>query len=171
MDRDLKQYINRVPPGLLSLLDIKSMGQNPVGLAEDLRAQLDVTSLYVGAVATARQGQTNAFGVPGLFPTATGFSFVAQPGEILILERCVLVAAAVLGAGQSYRVRLAVSDSAGVMTYVSPAASGGPGERPATSAERVLILQPGSQLQLWIESSVAGATAFLISANVASLRS
>lgn len=166
----MPQLINRIPPGLLSLLDLKTMGQNPVLLGDELLAQIDLTELYVGAVATTRQGTTNAFAAPGLYPTATGYSFVAQPGELLVIEKVCIIPTANLAVGVTQRARIAVADSAGVMTYVSPAASGTAGERPAVAVDRNLVLGPGQTLQLWIEAAAGAATAWILSGNVASLR-
>lgn len=163
--------INRVPPGLLSLLDVKSMGANPVQLGDELQGVFQLTELYVNSIAQSRTGFTAPVAIVGAFLASSGFLFQAQPGEILVIEKAGIMSNTPLGAGQSYRIRPCVTGSGGSIVWIGPSSgTSAPGEICATYADRPLVLMPGHSLALLTESVTAGATQFQIGGNVASLR-
>lgn len=147
--------INRVPPGLLSLLDMKVSGQNPRLLSGELSASADILELYLQQGRTNAQAATNVINATGFYPAFTvpdaqyywlhGFSYT--PG--------------VLAAGTTYKcvpayraLNVAQYISVGqTQTYVA-------GERPnMTPIWFPKLLKPGAQLGVWCEAVTLGTAA------------
>jgi hypothetical protein len=166
------QNINRVPPGLLSLLDIKSLGVNPVQLADQMSPVIDLANLYLEAVSTARIGLTATVTTVGAKSPATGFSFQPGAGEIFVITKAAVAGSVVNPAATSYRVQACVYDNAlGPVLEVGNPVSGAAGELVAASINRPLILTPGQGFGLFVASVTLGTSiTFAISGQVAILR-
>lgn len=142
----MASLINRVPPGLLSLLDIKASGQNPTILPDTLVPQLDVTDLYLNGFGEQASVLTAAI-------TANGFwgvtAFDAGPGELIVLTSCVAYVDANLGAGTSLTYALVIADNTGVSApyaLIAPEVTGTVGGRPMTGSTRNWIIPPGYRI-------------------------
>jgi len=151
--------VNRVPPGLLSLLDMKALGQNPVTLSEQLVPTLDLLGNYIASVSQLQDGNTTGtLGATGIFPFVVA---LAGPGELLIVSRAVAVATATLGAATTITMRGGVYDIASSqMIIVGPPTTGTTGGRPAVQFPEMMILAPGQGLALFVEAWTAGGVAF-----------
>ncbi len=79
--------INRVPEGLLSLLDMKARGQNPRTLSGVLQAGVDLTQLYLWGRRARASG--SAVVLPTTFGAIdiTGPSVIVPQTQLWIVER------------------------------------------------------------------------------------
>lgn len=162
--------INRVPPALLSLLDIKAGGQNPQLLADQIAPTLELLDLYLGGIATHQNGNTTAaVAAPGI--TAIQVVLPA-PGELLVVTRGTAAPTAVLGAATTIRYRLGIYDVANSeMVYAGPSTSGATGERPlANLCDGPVIVGPGQALAVFCEQFAGVAPTIRFSGTVARLR-
>lgn len=91
--------INRVPPGLLSLLAIKSLGQNPSLLSDTVQPSIELYKLYSGVYAEEMQATVSA---PANVGIHTANAAVPGPGEIWIVSEFTLTPTAALAAGTTY---------------------------------------------------------------------
>lgn len=136
--------INRVPPGLLSLLDTKSGGVNPLQLSEVLSGSLELLPFYTAAnsgLASGNTAATNAVGA--VAPTASGNNFRVPNSELWILSYMAVRSAAVLGAATTVKAALCVYDVAlGVVTWSEAYQTFTTGERVCVGTNRVLVLGP-----------------------------
>lgn len=139
----MPSVVNRVPPGLLSLLAIKASGQNPSMLGDALVPTIDVTSLYLNGFGESASVLTAAV-------TANGFwgvtAFDAGPGELIVLTSCVAYVDANLGAGTSITYALVIADNTGVSApyaLLAPEVTGTVGGRPMTGSTQAWIIPPG----------------------------
>lgn len=80
----MPSLINRVPPGLLSLLGIKALGQNPQWLPDSLQPTLELLQLYTSANAQESTYLTPAIGAAGAFVSTTAGP---GPGELWLVDR------------------------------------------------------------------------------------
>lgn len=155
----MPQQINRVPPGLLSLLGIKSVGQNPALLSELLQPTVELLDLYTEAAiesVTATVGNVNTTGSWNFVTSGTRMR--PNPGELWIVRRMTVVPTINLNAGTSYGYIAGVinSTNGGLHGVLGVHASGGPGTRPACGTEVPFIIGPASELTLWVESLTLG---------------
>lgn len=151
----MPSLINRVPPGLLSLLGIKAMGQNPVVLTDELRPTIELLDFYAGANAIRLNGSTGNLTGVGLFQISA-----LQPptGEIWLIHSCFFRTNAVLAAATTIRGRAVVHDvSLGVPVYAdSGTLSGTTAEQPSMGWGRPVIIQPGYGVGVWLDAAVIG---------------
>jgi hypothetical protein len=158
----MPSLINRVPPGLLSLLGIKAVGQNPTLLGDALTGFIDLTPLYTAGFAEIASAATSSV-------SSTGVSVIPQnlvpAGELWVVTRAAMFASANLAATTTYRLRLAVWDSiASRVVDCGPSVSAAAGERPATYIDGPFVMSPGEQIALICESVTLGtAQGFTIS--------
>lgn len=151
----MPQLINRVPPGLLSLLDIKALGQNPSVLSDLVQPTIDLSSFYYRIFSSMITDFTAV-------PAAVGFqpvtAFDAGPGEILICAGLGCIADSALAAGTTVRWTPVIADQATgrVLSQVAPEASGTAGEQPYTGTDEIVALGPGTRLGVMIESLTLG---------------
>lgn len=140
--------INRVPPGLLSLLDTKSGGVNPLQLSEVLSGSLELLPFYTAANSGLVSGNTAATNVTGaVAPTASGNNFRTPNSELWILSYAAVRSAAVLGAATTVKAALCIYDVAlGVVTWCDSHQSFTTGERVAVSTNRTLVMGPNDGL-------------------------
>lgn len=150
----MPQLINRVPPGLLSLLGIQSTGRNPVLLADDLQAVLDLTQSYFIGQSQVYGDVTAALGTTGFFSGAVGSP---SAGELWVFSQ-VVIACGVLPAATTYRVRPAVAQvGTGEILHVSSmTASGTAGERPVAATTEPIYVRPNELLGVFVESVTLG---------------
>jgi len=151
----MPSLINRVPPGLLSLLGIKAMGENPVVTTDELRPTIELLNFYVGPNSTRLNGSTGNITGTGLFQVTA----LAPPtGEIWLVDSCCYRTNAVLAAATTIRGRAVVHDvSLGVPVYAdSGTLSGTTGEIPSMGWSRPVIIGPGYGVGIFIDSAVIG---------------
>lgn len=151
----MPSLINRVPPGLLSLLGIKAMGENPVVLTDELTPSIELLDFYAGANAIRLNGSTGNITGTGLFQVTA-----LQPptGEIWLINTCCYRTNAALAAATTIRGRAVVHDvSLGVPVYAdSGTLTGTTGEVPSMGWSRPVIVQPGYGVGLFIDSATIG---------------
>lgn len=95
----MPSLINRVPPGLLSLLGIKSLGVNPSLLADMVQPVLELRDLYYGVYAQEAIHTITAPAAPGIHVSNLAGP---GPGEIWLVERMSIFPTVVLPAGTTY---------------------------------------------------------------------
>lgn len=172
----MPQPINRVPPGLLSLLGIKSLGMNPAQLADELRGILDLTQLYTEAANETIFGTTPAVNAVGQFEfTNTGTRAKPNPGELWVVRRVAVAPTAALGAGTTYNVQLCTIHSTyGQVTgMIGQPISATVGASPATgSTEGVpFLVSANTSIALWCNSLTLGVAAnFIYTAQICRLQ-
>lgn len=160
--------INRIPPGLLSLLDANTGGQNPVSLHEELSGTVELGQQYLAASGQLRQGNTPVAAAVGRFENTL---FRAQPGEILACTFAAAIPTAALGAGVSVRYKLVVYDyGLGLNIWAGTVASGITTEYPIASTDRILFIPPGFGLGIQVEQVAGVGATFGIYGLVSSLK-
>jgi hypothetical protein len=163
--------INRVPPGLLSLLDVKSMGVNPVQLGDQLLPVIELGNQYAAATGQLLTGTTPAAAAPGRVEPSSGYSYRAGPGELLVVSYICGRTSAALGAGVSCRFRICVYDATlGANVFGGTVISGSVGELPQASTDRVLFVPPGFGIGVQVEQIAGGNATFLLSGIVTVLK-
>lgn len=163
--------VNRVPPGLLSLLDMKALGQNPVTLSEQLVPTLDLYENYIASISRVEDGNTTGtVGATGIFPFVVA---LASPGELVIVSRAVAAPTANLGAATTLTFSIGVYDipSSQMLDSGTPV-TGTTGGRPLAVAPKFTILAPGQGLAVFCHAWTAGGVAPTIrfSGSIARLR-
>lgn len=150
----MPSLINRVPPGLLSLLGIKSLGQNPQFLPDTVQVTLAMERLYVSGFAAREVSSTGAFASPGFKAT----SLAPNPGELMVLDGICGYSLAALGAGTTLKFKIVIADNAsGTPTAVlSETASGTAGEIPSCGSDRLVVVPAGSVLGIHVDQLVVG---------------
>ncbi len=168
----MPQVINRVPPGLLSLLDIKSMGVNPVQLADLLSPTIELADLYLQAIASPQSGLTAVLNATGAASPATGNSFRPGPGELWVVTKCCVSGITQNPAATTYRVAACVYDaSLGPVVQVGASNEGNAGDWVAASIDSPVILTPGLGLGVFVHDVALGTgIQFRIAGTVAVLR-
>lgn len=163
--------INRVPPGLVSLLDVKNYGMNPVQLADQLSPTLDLGNAYAAANAQVVYGATAGLAAVGTFaPTAAGDNFRVPAGQLWIVEKIAITPQAALGAGNTLTFAVCVYEiTNGFVLYAGRPVSGAVGDRPIGSTDRQLIVPAGQAIGLIIESIAGPAITFDFNGSVTRL--
>jgi hypothetical protein len=160
----MPSQVNRVPPGLLSLLGIKSTGVNPTMLGEELTPTMDLTQMYAAGHAVSLFGTTGVINATGMWD---GGGLTQVPaGEFWICDSVCITSTAVLGAGTIYRGRAAVADVTGGIIRVLGPTSGNvtQTERFATQLQGPIYVRPNETIGVFIEGFTAGvAQAFNVS--------
>jgi hypothetical protein len=154
----MPQLINRVPPGLLSLLGIKGTGQNPVLLADELVTTLNTTEAYYAAVSQPYQDVVTTPGTVGFF----GGTISSPPaGELWVFPNVQCAFGAPLAAGTTSKVRLAVAQlgSAEILHASPGVCEGTVASRPLGPDSGPLYVRPGETLGVWVESLTLGTAA------------
>lgn len=154
----MPQLINRIPPGLLSLLGIKGTGLNPVLLADELRPIIDTTQAYYAAVSQPYQDVATGLTAVGFFG---GTISSPPPGELWVFPSATVGFGAALAAGTTYKVRLAVGQlGSGEILHTGPGvAEGTVGSRPIAPDAGPLYVRPGETLGVWVEAVTLGTAA------------
>jgi len=151
----MPSLVNRVPPGLLSLLGIKAGGQNPAILPDTLQPTLELLELYIAGNAQETLQLTSAVNLPGIWGIV---SPAPGPGEIYYVERFSVGILSVLAAGTVYRVQPAIYDASAankVWTF-GPPVSAAAGEIFNCASDRPFILPAGYRLAAMVSQYTAG---------------
>lgn len=150
--------INRVPDGLLSLLDMATRGQAPRELAATTQLVLEARDLYAIAQARALRSNSSAANLVGYWSCAT----VPQT-ETWLVHGFSAQAAVTLAAGTSYTIRCAYNagfdPGTGTATHVGLGGSEThtAGGRPLITADRLPpMLRPGSTIGVWVDAVTLG---------------
>lgn len=155
--------INRIPPGLLSLLDIKSSGVNPLTLGDNLIGSIDLNAAYIAGLASTRFGVTLAIATTGAqaIGGGSGFNFAVGPGQLMIADKFAIRASAALGAGVAYSFRACVYDSnLGVVVHVGPLSTGTVGDLPIAGFDGPVYVAAGYSIGMYVEDFLIGGAAF-----------
>lgn len=163
--------INRIPPGLLALLDAQSSGVNPVALHEELTGNVDLTDLYLAANSQLRTSTTGAAAAVGRVDPSIAYFFRANPGELIVLSFVVAQPTVPLAAGISCKFRVCVFDyTLGNNVWAGQQAVGLTGEQPCASADRVLVVPPGFGVGVQVDQIAGGAATFSVKGLVSILK-
>lgn len=151
----MPSLVNRVPPGLLSLLGIKAGGQNPAILPDTLQPTLELLELYVSGNAVDVDAATSLVVNNGVWAIGTP---APGPGEIYLVERMSVTIGANLAAGTTYRVVPTISDAvtAGRVFPVGPEASATAGQRLSVGSWGGFVLPSGFRLGLFAAQVTLG---------------
>ena len=151
----MPSLINRVPPGLLSLLDIKALGQNPSVLADVVTPTLELLQFYLRIYSQTVTDFTNVPAGVGFLPVT---AFDSTPGEIVICAGIGVIADSVLAAGTTVKWTpvVATADTGRVISAVAAETSGTAGEQPCTGTDEVVILGPSTRLGVMVSQLVLG---------------
>lgn len=166
----MPSLINRVPPGLLSLLDIKALGQNPSLLTDSVQPTIDLSEFYARIYSSLVTDLTVVPGTVGFQPVT---AFDTAPGEMVVLAGLGCLADSPLAAGTSVRCTPVIADQATgrVLSQIAPETSGTAGEQPYTGTDQLVTLGPGTRLGVMISALTLGTGPRLrISARVLRLR-
>lgn len=167
----MPSLVNRNPPGLLSLLGIKSGGDNPNVLGDSILPVLQVTELYLAGFAQPEAAATNAPAAPGFF-AVNGPLLIPGPGEILVMSGVAATAQAAIGAGVTIKYKVAITQNivGGVFEIVSDTITATAGDIPSTGSTDVIIVPPGFTPGVYVDSITGGAgPAFALRALVSRL--
>jgi len=147
----LSQSLNAFPPGLLSLLGIKSGGSNPETITEILQTTLELRDWYL-----AQQWQEVALDVPNV--NAPGFFNWNDFGNKATWVRFVSArSTAVLAAGTTIRGRLGLQQIGSIQwRSLGSLASATAGESLVSVYEAPFIVPPGFRLGFAAEAVTLG---------------
>lgn len=163
--------IQRVPPGLLDLLSMKSTGQNPTFLSGEVAPSLDLTDLYRISRFEEISGVTNAITLGGVWGSTT---WAPAPGELWYVDNLSCVRGSALAAGTAYRMRLALYNvNSGALLAVSQnSVTTATGEFIALGwGDAGVWIQPGQSAAVFVEQITVGTpVAVTICGRVARLR-
>lgn len=164
--------IQRLPPGLLSLLGIQTAGQNPQSLSDIITGTIDLGRLYLEGFALPEAAATNAPAAPGFF-LVNGPLLLPGPGEILLCNGISATAQAAIGAGVTMSYKLAITQNivGGVFATFGETITAGAGAIPATGTTDLIFIPPGFSPGIYVDSITGGAgPAFAVRSKVSRLR-
>lgn len=148
---------NRIPRGLLGLLDAKVRGQSPQVLRDELQLTLDGFGFYFAGAAELQAGQT-------LIPVTEGpitfqnNALIVPNDELWWVDTFSVGANSILGAGATLNLSpmVRVAAAAGIQLtdqlLAPPGPSFGQGSRPVWPAERSFWALPADALGAWIHA-------------------
>lgn len=151
-------FINRVPVGLLGLLDLKAQGENPAQMNPFVQATLELRDLYaLQTRATLSQASTvTGLGVTG----APAFANLVVPqGEVwLVYAITAHLSAPPLGAGATaqYSVGFVTNDTGRFVALGSPSPSYATGADGIANFDGAVILQPGDSPNVYVTVQTGG---------------
>lgn len=145
--------VNRVPVGLLSILDMKARGQNPRVLDGTLGASIELLDLYLQQNRQSLQAGTNFVNARGFFG-----AFTVPQGSIYWVHNISASIAAPLAAGTTYKFRLGYQiDALARFMAIGPAETYTAGEQFLYLATRPpTILPAGAIVGVWCENVTLG---------------
>lgn len=163
----MPSLINTQPTGLLSVLGIKSVGQNPAVLSDLVQPVVNLDDAYGLGSSSYVQGSIgtlNTIGLNSAFP-------VVPAGEAWLVHEMGVQSIAVLAAATSYRLAPCVfSQGLNLNLYTGPMQSFIAGERVLFSTDRKVFVPAGFQLGLAVSALALGtATAILAFARISRL--
>lgn len=157
----MAQPINRVPPGLTSLLGIKAMGRNPNLLGDELLGTIELGALYGEAGIETITGTTPVANTVGQWEfTNSGTRPRPGPGELWLVRRVGIQpgtgSTVALPASTSYDVACCtINASLGQLVGIGASKAGTAGGFPGVSMEN-FVLSPVTALALWVHSLTLG---------------
>lgn len=154
----MPSLINRVPPGLLSLLGVKALGQNPSILPDTVQPQLELLDMYLAGNAQEAQSTTSAINLPGIWGVTTP---APGPGEMFYVQHLSVGSLVVLAAATGFRVQCAMYDvtAANKVWTLGPEVAATTGEMFFSSNYRPFILPAGYRLAAFVSHFLAGGVA------------
>lgn len=157
--------INRVPHGLLSILDMKARGQNPRTLDSNLQIGIDAFELYALEDRVRITGQAGPITAVGQFADsstdpATGAPFTrVPPGEVWYCWGLTCFPTAALnGAGGQLRFSAGILGTGGFPNYQGLASStfqASGGDFPVAASSRPFWMRQNDIVSLLVEEYVA----------------
>lgn len=135
--------INRVPRGLLSLLDLKAQGENARELSYQLTTVIEALDFYLAAF---REIVTDTETVPGTGPD--GDPNLSPPaGQIWFVRQFGVFSTADLPVGATLQIMAGVVPISGLFIPLGNLSDrAAVGERVSSSVPDQFVLQPGEQL-------------------------
>jgi len=168
---------NRLPRGLLGLLDAKVGGQNPQELTDELRPVLEMFPFYHAQFRDALSGQTAGNAVVGTNSLATGSLTGPPADELWWVEHYAVKMDAGLAAGNGVILMpsmLSVSSSGGpsipILLNSARNVANQIGWIAAAAADRPFLMIPGDVLGAWVEWISGIATTITGFAHVARIK-
>jgi hypothetical protein len=150
-------FINRVPLGLLGLLDLKQQGESPAALAPLVNGVIDLTHLYASQT---RAAVSQASTVTGVGVTAGAFSNLVVPqGELwLVYGMTATLSVPPLGAGATAQYQVGFVDN-GIGRFNAlgiPSPSFATGADGISDFDGAILLQPGDAPQVYVTVQTGG---------------
>lgn len=147
--------INRAPPGLLSLLDLKAMGENPSQLSNVVAPTLDMLEFYLRNYSSLVTDVTGTIGTTGFFPVT---AFDTNPGEVVVLSGLGVIADSVLAAATAVTLRPIIADAAvgRVIATCGELVSASAGQSFSSGTYDITILPPQTRLGVMVTSVTLG---------------
>lgn len=162
--------INRVPPGLLSLLDTKSGGVNPLVLSDELSGSLELLPFYAAATGQQYNGDSVAAAAVGqLAPLGAGDNMRVPASQLWVVPFFNVRSGAVLAGGNCNVCLCVYNTSLGSLIWSSPNQAFVAGERVCIGTDRTLVLGPGYGLGIHISGMTAAAQVFQFNAYMSRL--
>jgi hypothetical protein len=151
----MASLINRVPIGLLSLLGIKALGDNPRELSNQVWPNLDLMPFYLAATTEVLNVNTLAVNANGFWGATAA---TTTNLKLWVVNSYTCRSVANLGAATSIRFRAAINDTTtNRIVSVSDALSvGAAGESPICGFSQRIVMLPGYQLGIWVEQIALG---------------
>lgn len=154
--------INRVPAGLLSILDMKARGQNPRSLAEQVIGTVELGQQYLLQNRVWVSGNSAAVNAPGPFSTIT-----VPSNEYWYINRVLARTGVNLAAATEYRVGVSLQRSNVAGAVIGTAITLDPtlfevGMRPAVFTDRPFWASPGDALGVWCSWFAGTAVQFTV---------
>lgn len=149
--------INRVPQGLLGLLDLKAQGENPAQLGPVVQGTLELRDLF----ALAQRGAVSqASTVTGLGVTAATFlNLIVPQGELwIVYGMTASLSAPPLGAGATAAYQVGFVDN-GIGRFNAlgiPSPTYATGADGISDYDGVILLQPGDAPQVYVTTQTGG---------------
>ena len=158
------QLVNRVPPGLLSLLGIKSLGQAPALLSDTIAPTIELLGAYLQANGGFQRLQTGPIAGHGLFPaTATPGTGVVPPGRLWACSNITVTSDVPMPAATTFIDVQAcyftspvadLSQTFGVQ--MTPASATAVNERVMASVDGVILIPPNATMSVHVRGGVVG---------------
>lgn len=154
----MPSLINRIPVGLLSLLGIKSVGQNPVMMPDSVQPVLDLTRFYTIQISEYIAGTSGTANTVGAWPLSNWQNTTQT--ELWIVQTASIWRSTGLPAATQYTLRLGVYDVlTGAVVNSSFSATYTVGQIPAVSwcdAESQIVIRPNQALAVLVEGVTLG---------------
>ena len=152
----MPSLINAQPSGLLSILGINSVGQNPSILPDVVTPTVALDELYVQNTATVIAGSTSNIAAVGYYNALTP----SGQGEAFYVSTVAVISGA-LAAGTTYRLALAVMQtSTGNPVWLGPESTITAGELVCMGTRGPLFVPNGYSLGLFASRVVLGTATF-----------
>jgi hypothetical protein len=159
--------INRVPVGLLSLLDMKTQGSNASELSGVLSTVLEAQDFYLSPLREYLTANSAAVGATGVLPTT-----LTVPNGTIWLLRAVCARFPIdvaVGATIEFTVGYSPVPAGGFFALGNRSALSGAGTRPSSAWEGTYLLQPGESISALISAFTGAPGAIRFDVNLVEL--